>query len=136
MLRRLFFLTVSILTLYACENDAELAEAVERAKEARQQPYKEAVLKLVKDPASAQFRQLRIVYGRGGEALCGEINAKNDGDAYMGFTNFVSATSPLPESRQRVIIANHGMETPLFTADQFAAGCSEMAPDKTDGHAR
>lgn len=39
----------------------------------------------LRDPASAQFRDVRM----NGEAVCGEVNGKNGFGAYAGFRHFV-----------------------------------------------
>lgn len=46
---------------------------------------KRAAAALLKDPASAQFREVR----QGGPLVCGEINGRNTYGAYSGFTRFV-----------------------------------------------
>lgn len=44
---------------------------------------------LLNDPASAQFRNVRVVSGRDNEPMiCGEVNAKNKFGGYTGFTDF------------------------------------------------
>jgi len=48
------------------------------------------VLDLLKDPASAQFREER--FGQSG-ALCGEVNAKNGMGGYVGFKKFISLSA-------------------------------------------
>lgn len=40
----------------------------------------------LKDPASAQFRNLK----RGKEVLCGEVNGKNSYGGYVGFKRFIT----------------------------------------------
>lgn len=43
----------------------------------------------MKDPAAAQFRNVRVIsYGTGGRLTCGEVNGKNSYGAYTGFTRF------------------------------------------------
>ncbi len=46
---------------------------------------KKAAASLLKDPGSAQFREVQ----QGGRLVCGEINGKNTYGAYSGFTRFV-----------------------------------------------
>ena len=60
--------------------------------DARAEEAKSAVRALLKDPGSAQFRN---IYSRGmggkpipGAAVCGEVNAKNSYGGYIGFTRF------------------------------------------------
>lgn len=50
----------------------------------------EAVRNRLKDPASAQFRDVRLVEFSFGQVVCGEVNAKNAFGGYVGFTPFVS----------------------------------------------
>lgn len=45
----------------------------------------------LRDPASAQFRNVREVTTAAGKAVCGEINAKNAYGGYVGFQDFVVA---------------------------------------------
>jgi len=47
----------------------------------------------LRDPSSAQFRNLRVVDGANGPYLCGEINAKNNSGGYVGFKPFAAYTS-------------------------------------------
>lgn len=56
------------------------AQAIEQAKD--------AVAYDLKDPASVQFRNLRLRDFQGGKLLCGEINAKNSYGAYVGYAPF------------------------------------------------
>jgi hypothetical protein len=51
---------------------------------------KQAVLKKLRDPESARFRNVRNVGDRGaaGEGVCGEVNAKNTNGGYVGFQHF------------------------------------------------
>lgn len=68
----------------------------------------EEVSKHLKDPSSAEFRNLT----RQGSAICGEVNAKNGFGGYAGFTAFIlvegqslllapntTKKSPSPEER-------------------------------------
>lgn len=47
-------------------------------------PAKEAVGDQLKDPSSAQFKEVRRTDG----VVCGEVNAKNSFGAYEGFRRF------------------------------------------------
>lgn len=49
---------------------------------------KEAVLSRLKDPNSANFKDLQVL--EGGRALCGLVNAKNSYGGYTGFKLFVA----------------------------------------------
>jgi hypothetical protein len=53
--------------------------------------YQAAVADSLPDPATAQFRRLRIVQNaQGQEALCGEVNTRNGPGEYTGFQPFYS----------------------------------------------
>lgn len=45
---------------------------------------KVAISKDLKDPSSAQFRNVRVISGK----VCGEVNAKNAMGGYVGFQRF------------------------------------------------
>lgn len=45
----------------------------------------------LRDPASAQFRNVKSVTNGAGRAVCGEINGKNAYGGYAGFQDFVVA---------------------------------------------
>ena len=51
---------------------------------------KQAAASRMKDPASVQFRTLVVARASGERALCGEINAKNEFGAYVGFRPFIA----------------------------------------------
>ena len=49
----------------------------------------EAVKRMMKDPESTQFRDLRTINNKTGKnAICGEVNSKNSYGGYVGFTPF------------------------------------------------
>ncbi|WP_251962295.1 hypothetical protein [Pseudomonas sp. Marseille-Q5299] len=49
---------------------------------------REAVAAQMKDPASAQFRNERVVGGDG--TVCGEVNGKNSAGGYAGFISYAA----------------------------------------------
>lgn len=51
---------------------------------------KKAIADSLKDPSSAQFRNVRLVEYLDGAVICGEVNGKNSYGAYVGFNDFVS----------------------------------------------
>jgi hypothetical protein len=53
---------------------------------------KAAVADGLKDPGSAQFRNVAIVNYLGGQVVCGEVNGKNSYGGYVGFVPFVAST--------------------------------------------
>lgn len=69
-------LALAALSLSACDNLEANA--------------KRAVASRLKDPGSAQFRNLKRVEQVAGEAaICGEVNGKNSFGGYSGFEEFV-----------------------------------------------
>ncbi|MCV0439289.1 MAG: hypothetical protein K5880_11695 [Hydrogenophaga sp.] len=55
---------------------------------------KEAVKQRLKDPDSAQFRNVYFHRGKSGVPVaCGQVNAKNSMGGYSGFQRFVSGTT-------------------------------------------
>lgn len=54
---------------------------------------KKAIADTLKDPASAQFRNVRLVQYLDGVVICGEINGKNSYGGYVGFKDFVGGTN-------------------------------------------
>ena len=59
----------------------------------------EATRNQLKDPGSAQFRNVRLVQHPKGKVVCGEMNAKNSYGGYVGFKVF--AASPLGATIQQ-----------------------------------
>jgi hypothetical protein len=56
---------------------------------------KEAVRSKLKDPHSAQFKN--VYFHRGAKGIpvsCGEVNSKNSFGGYIGFQKFISAGNP------------------------------------------
>ncbi|WP_420722498.1 hypothetical protein [Hwanghaeella sp. LZ110] len=51
---------------------------------------KAAVLSVLKDPESAQFRNVFITTPTQGTAVCGEVNAKNSYGGFTGFQYFIT----------------------------------------------
>ncbi len=45
----------------------------------------------LKDPSSAQFRNVRTYHGSGAPVVCGEVNSKNGFGGYGGFQRFVAS---------------------------------------------
>ncbi|WP_299440255.1 hypothetical protein [uncultured Rhodospira sp.] len=52
---------------------------------------KTAVRQKLRDPDSAQFRNIRIVEHTAGKLVCGEVNARNVFGGYVGFQLFASS---------------------------------------------
>lgn len=89
---------------------------------------RQPVQALMRDPASAQFRNERIASGG---VLCGEVNSKNAMGGYVGFKKFISMGSSanyledhgrLEEATTDEFIARMDEEIAImkrFTANQF-----------------
>ncbi|MEN7972783.1 MAG: hypothetical protein ABFR47_02990 [Verrucomicrobiota bacterium] len=60
----------------------------EKAWIARQQ---QSIKYRLKDPSSAQFRNLNIIYIEGAPIVLGEVNSRNSFAGYTGFKRFVAA---------------------------------------------
>jgi murein DD-endopeptidase MepM/ murein hydrolase activator NlpD len=54
---------------------------------------KQTVANALKDPNSAQFRNVRLTRYLDGNVVCGEVNAKNSYGGYVGFSPFVASTT-------------------------------------------
>lgn len=52
-----------------------------------------AAFKDLKDPASAQFRDIKYKADKGAWTMCGEVNAKNSYGAFTGFQKFQGVAS-------------------------------------------
>lgn len=77
-MNRLAFTFVTLIALSACNKIPGTTEnTVAKGKQ--------AAAALLKDPSSAQFRNVQVVEG----AVCGEINGKNGYGAYTGFSRFL-----------------------------------------------
>jgi len=56
-----------------------------------QREAEHTVARMLKDPDSAKFRDVRVVVWDGSNAVCGEVNGRNGYGAYSGFSKFVAA---------------------------------------------
>jgi len=74
----------SVLWLAGCDKGPGKA-STESSEDRLIRMAKEAVTKNLKDPSSADFRNVRWVSG--GD-VCGEVNAKNSFGGYAGFQRF------------------------------------------------
>lgn len=48
-----------------------------------------AVRQQLRDPESAEFRDVRVRHTNGSTAVCGQVNAKNGFGGYTGYTDFI-----------------------------------------------
>ena len=78
-----------VLLLAACgQSEAEKARSAAAMTEIRyQRVAREFVTGVLKDPASAEFRNQR--------GFCGEVNSKNSFGGYVGFKRFIAATKDM-----------------------------------------
>jgi hypothetical protein len=72
---------------------------------------RKTVLRFLKDPESAQFRNERLTSAG---ALCGELNAKNSMGGYVGFKRYISTG---PDSNY---LEGDGSLGPISTSDIIA----------------
>lgn len=54
---------------------------------------KQALKEILKDPESAQFRNVQLKSYAGGAVICGEVNAKNSYGGYIGAEDFMAGTT-------------------------------------------
>lgn len=90
------------------------------------QRFQKSLIAVMKDPDSAQFRNTRIVQGKGGDALCGEVNGKNSFGGYIGYQPFAVTEIKIEGAQGNVILYNENDDflikkvTSLLLGD---AGC-------------
>lgn len=86
--------------------------------EAVMEQAKQALAGGLKDPASAQFRNVRLVSYNNGAVVCGEVNGKNSYGGYVGFKPFVAspAGSALLKSGGRYPEIDAAANAGIFTA--------------------
>lgn len=68
----------------------------------------ETVTRQLRDPDSAQIRNIRLVENPGGKFYCGEVNGKNSYGGYVGYTAFSTVVAEVNEKLfiQTVFIDN------------------------------
>ena len=104
----------------------------ENSEEVTVDKAKTTVANLLKDPESAQFRNVKLVEYKGrprftngavvspkeGYVVCGEINGKNSYGGYVGFKSFVAGVSQaqIERSGGRNETMNAQLNTGLFEA--------------------
>lgn len=78
--------------------------------------FQAAILVRLKDPTSAQFRDLKLNHRR--EALCGMVNSKNGFGGYTGFSAFVAT-----ETKAYLSTGNKDLEDMLYREAAERQGC-------------
>lgn len=78
----------------------------DKKRERKQAAYLQVVLDSLKDPDSAQFKDLQwsIDHEHYGDSLCGWVNAKNSFGWYVGYHPFAVTAKPLKGSREGRLI--------------------------------
>lgn len=81
--------TTSMAAVYAY--DAPVAQFIKsNGEDAAIEKAKSVVADSLRDPASAQFRNVRVVSFGQGSVICGEVNGKNAYGGYVGFVPFAA----------------------------------------------
>lgn len=102
------------------------ADAEKKALEEKEKAYLAVLLDQLRDPGSAQIRDLRFVNGKGGETLCGEVNAKNAYGGYVGFKPFAVTERQMDNTPSRVIVPQESDDWLIKSSDEIRlvnAGC-------------
>lgn len=79
--------SVKLVDSYAASVSEYLAK---NSKKSAVEQAKKALAETLKDPSSAQFRNVRLTPYKDGNVICGEVNAKNSYGGYVGFKSFVA----------------------------------------------
>jgi len=80
------------MMLVKCANAPSSPETLQRNHELDLKLDTEEKLKAsLKDPSSAEFRNVRVSHHGGRTHVCGEVNAKNSFGGYTGFMRFVGS---------------------------------------------
>lgn len=124
---RIIIAALAALTLVGCEETFEDKQAREEAE--LHEKAKAAAASLLKDPMSAQFRNVT-----GNTAVCGEVNGKNSFGAYSGFKPFYyfEMGDPPVDVSTDDYSAAHALQCDLAGSDRAkrkALGCSNRDRD-------
>lgn len=106
-----------VVDMYAATTTAQLKNKKATAVIAA---TKDAAKANLKDPSSAQFRNVRLVPWGGEKVVCGEINAKNSYGGYVGFKRFVG--SPTGASIEPVSLRKTSSDEDLIRSLNQACG--------------
>jgi hypothetical protein len=104
---------------------AEKAEQESKASETAR--LSEKVSNTLKDPGSAQFRNLELNVER--KVLCGQVNAKNAFGGYVGFRRFVSSDDGVEiEGERKTDRTEDLISRILYLSAASKAGCPTGEP--------
>lgn len=123
-MRHYFIAAVTAFVLASCSQEERAA--------------KEQVLNALKDPASAQWKEVDVIASN---LVCGQVNAKNGMGGYGGFTNFMVRDGTLylgdPDdsagiSRCCSVIKAHMTEPthPKYTKALVHESCDQLSPSE------
>ncbi|UXC18532.1 putative periplasmic lipoprotein [Comamonas squillarum] len=79
------------VVLYASESQMFLDSG--KSQDELKASAQEAIARNLKDPAAAQFRNVRVMQFTNGRVVCGEVNGKNSYGAYVGFKRFAASNN-------------------------------------------
>lgn len=111
------------------EKSQDTVTASKNAEEERKEKmagYRQQLLTVLEDTGNTQLKNLRLVNGEGGEALCGEFKITNSSGSHRKFTSFVVTEKPIENTSSKVIISASNEDSLLMMANQIRlkkAGC-------------
>lgn len=114
----------------AAELKAEIARKEKEDEDAKIEFLKKKVKDTLKDPQSAQFRNIQFI--KSSNSLCGEVNAKNSMGGYVGFKSFGVSADGDPVILQKMSLNSviWSQETAIKAASAFMmSGDSSSAND-------
>ena len=97
------------------------ADAARLVNDALIEKLRKYVTDVLKDPASAQFSDVRLNADK--NALCGSVNAKNGFGGYDGFRPFVSTESGVIASIKAYIDSEEPLAHELYKSVAGGKGC-------------
>lgn len=125
-----FVLRQSSLSVVAVYSESVEAELMNASPEQVINMAKNVMADTLKDPVSAQFRNIRLVQYLNGAVICGQMNGKNSYGGYVGFRDFVAGTksgrirSDDVYSTTITVATNAGIDT-------ACSGKSYVQPERT-----
>ncbi len=114
---------------YAAQVRAEDAQRliVNRTESEFRTAGRQVVLDTLRDPASAQFRNVRRSWSPNGSAtFCGQVNARNGFGGYTGFQRFISGATP--SGRTSVQIDDQGGSVGDYFERVWRSDCVDGEP--------
>lgn len=124
---------LAVILLTGCGKSEEKIAAEKAGSEAAQieaakKRMLDALLEELKDPASAQFRNVRVQlrkvsdkHGNKGDSMCGQVNAKNSFGGYTGFQAFYIIQ--MDGQKPSVFIQSSDILGPVAVSNAKRLGC-------------